>query len=489
MATVAGAFAFTKEGLENLAQRTYNMQVFNQNRGEKAAAMTVARNTKISFDTHPGIGFVHDALGNNLNHLRSHEPVATIGYNMKSRLVGDKPHTASGKKYKISGAMDGYLLDSKKPLNETITECYLNHLEDTNDFEKAGKKFMDENYGRGPYTAIFLVNDGQETSQIIIRDQFGMKPLNLAANEDVALTCSETVGFQKAKNFNENFDVYRPVKPGEMVILNKSTSLKDLKNPNVIHKSNQKFLDFFEYFYTSNKNSVFDDIPVGDFRKKLGKALTKMYPKINEIDEITYSPDSGLSLSEGLGLTEDFLKRPKQFLTKIPGSKKIYQLEDKEERKYLGNLKWQIDVELIKETANEYGRPFSAIIAEDSIVTGNNSIMMNDIFRTVKKFVSKLYYAVSAPPLRFPSIDRVERWDRQKYAAEGLVGDVREMGQKVAKDTGSDGIFYMDLETAIQALGREDVSTEYFTGDYPVLSKYLEKYDSNMPKGYSSLLA
>ncbi len=490
MSTVAGAFALTQEGLENIVQRTYNMQVYNQNRGERAAAMMAARDTKLSFDTFSGMGFVHDALGNELKHLNSNEPVATIGYNMRSRLVGTEPHTASGKKYKVAGAMDGYLLDSKKPLNKTITECYLNHLEDANDFEEAGIRLMEEYYGRGPYTAIFMVNDGQETSQIIIRDPFGMKPLNLAVNDDVVLTCSETVGFQKARvNYDEKFDVYRPVEKGEMIILNSSISINDLKNPNIIYESNKTFCDIFECFYNSNKNSVFDGVPVGIFRKNLGIALTEMYPKINEIDEITYSPDSGLSLSEGLGLTKDFIKRPKQFLTKIPGSKKIYLLENKEEKMYLGKLKWQLDEELIKEIAREYERPFSAIIAEDSIVTGNNCIMMNELFIIVKKFVNGLYYGVSAPPLKYPSIDKIESFDRQKYVAEGLTNpDVREIGKIVAKKTNSDGVFYMDLETAVKTLGRRDVSTEYFTGDYPILSKYLKKYDFNLPKGYRSLL-
>ncbi|MCK4635141.1 MAG: hypothetical protein KAT37_04670 [Candidatus Aenigmarchaeota archaeon] len=490
MSTVAGAFALTQKGLEDIVQRTYNMQVYNQNRGEKAAAMTAARNTKVSFDTFNGNGFVHDALGNELKHLKSNEPVATIGYNMRSRLVGREPHTVSGKKYKVAGAMDGYLLDSKKPLNRTITECYLNHLEDTKDFEEAGIRLMQEYYGRGPYTAIFMVNDGQETSQIIIRDPFGMKPLNLAVNDDVVLTCSENVGFQKARmTYGEKFDVCRPVEPGEMIILNSSASLNDLKNPNIIYESNKTFGDIFEYFYSSNKNSVFDGVPVGIFRKNLGVALTEMYPEINEIDEITYSPDSGLSLSEGLGLTEGFIKRPKQFLTKIPGSKKIYLLEDREEREHFGDLKWQLDEELVKEIAREYGRPFSVIIAEDSIVTGNNCKKMNNLFKIVEKLVSKLYYGVSAPPLRFPSIDNIESFDRQKYVAEGLANpDVREIDKIVAKKINSDGVFYMDLETAVKTLGRRDVSTEYFTGDYPVLLKYLKKYDFNLPKGYSSLL-
>lgn len=482
MAGIVGAFPLSEEGRKTITDRTYNMQVFNQNRGEKRAAMVVASDTKASFDIFSGEGFVHDALGNNLKHLRSKEPLTSLGYNMKSKLVGHEPHTVSGKKYKVSGAMSGYLLDSKKPLNKTISNSFLKHLEETKDFEEAGERFIDENYGRGPYCAVFLVNDGQETSQIAIRDQFGMKPLNLAANEDIALLSSETVGFQKAKGLGEKFDVYRPLEPGEMVILNSSTTLKDLARPNIIRKNNKRFLDFFEFFYTSNKISVFDGVYVGDFRKHVGEVLTELYPEIIEIDEYTFSPDSGL------GVTKGSPRRSKEFLIKIPGSKRIYQLEDKEEREYLADLKWQVDEKLIMKAVMEYGRDISIGVYDDSIVRGNNCIKMNNLFRGVQG-VGKIFYIISAPPLKFPFIEKVESFDRQKYAAEGMLDlDVREIGQKVAGKTGSDGIFYPDLETVIDVLGRKDVCTDCFNGEYPVLSKYLEKYDSEMPKGYISLL-
>ena len=113
---------------------------------------------------------------------------------------------------------------------------------------------------------------------------------------------------------------------------------------------------------------------------------------------------------------------------------------------------------------------------------------MNNLFKSVSG-VSGIFYIISAPPLRFPSIDKIESFDRQKYAAEGLANpNVREIGKIVAKKTNSDGVFYSDLETVINILGRKNVSTEYFDGEYPVLSKYLKKYNFNLPKGYRSLL-
>ncbi|MBS0289396.1 MAG: amidophosphoribosyltransferase [Proteobacteria bacterium] len=312
---------------------------------------------------------------------------------------------------------------------------------------------------RGGYAVVAMIVG---VGILAFRDPFGIRPLIfgtktsehgtdvMVASESVALT-------------SQGFSIIDDVAPGEALLVDSQGQYHREKCAD----SAQLSPCVFEYVYFARPDSIIDKISVYKVRMNMGRRLAEKIRRewnIDDIDVIIPIPETSrnaaIPLANMLNIEyrEGFVKNRYIGRTFImPG-----QLIRKK------SIKQKLSVNELE------FRNKTVLLIDDSIVRGTTSKEIIQMARNAG--AKKVYFASSAPPIRYPNIYGIDMPISSELIAFGRT--IEEIGQQI----GADGLIYLDLEDLISVLrdGNKDIEKfesavfdgVYLTGDE---SHYLTK--------------
>jgi amidophosphoribosyltransferase len=316
---------------------------------------------------------------------------------------------------------------------------------------------------RGAYAVIAMIAG---YGVLAFRDPFGIRPAVIGVNETPQgveyMVASESVAMEAL-----GFRVLRDVAPGEAVFLEENGNFHSQQcaertslNPCI-----------FEYVYLARPDSLIDGASVYEARLNMGEKLAakirRQYAHL-DIDVVIPIPDSSrpsaLQLAMGLGVPyrEGFVKNRYIGRTFImPGQ----SLRRRSVRQKLNVI------------AMEF-RGKNVLLVDDSIVRGTTSREIVQMAR--ESGAHKVFFASSAPPVRFPNVYGIDMPTRSELIA------AHRTEEEVAREIGADALIYQDLDAlreSVRNLNPRLTSFEtscfdgrYITGD--ITSDYLQAIET-----------
>ncbi|HEX5611967.1 MAG TPA: amidophosphoribosyltransferase [Burkholderiales bacterium] len=316
---------------------------------------------------------------------------------------------------------------------------------------------------RGAYAVIAMIAG---YGVLAFRDPFGIRPAVIGANETPQgveyMVASESVAIEAL-----GFRVLRDIAPGEAVFLQEDGTFHSQQcaertslNPCI-----------FEYVYLARPDSLIDGASVYEARLNMGEKLAakirRQYSHL-DIDVVIPIPDSSrpsaLQLAMGLGVPyrEGFVKNRYIGRTFImPGQ----SLRRRSVRQKLNVI------------AMEF-RGKNVLLVDDSIVRGTTSREIVQMAR--ESGAHKVFFASSAPPVRFPNVYGIDMPTRSELIAANRTEE------EVAREIGADALIYQDLDAlreSVRRLNPQLTSFEtscfdgrYITGD--ITSDYLQAIET-----------
>ena len=226
----------------------------------------------------------------------------------------------------------------------------------------------------------------------------------------------------------------------------------------------------FEYVYLARPDSVIDGVSVYEARLHMGEHLAakigRQYRHL-DIDVVIPVPDTSrpaaLQLAGRLGLTyrEGFVKNRYVGRTFImPGQ----TIRRKSVRQKLSAISMEF-------------KDKNVLIVDDSIVRGTTSREIVQMARD--SGANRVFFASSAPPVRFPNVYGIDMPTRTELIATGRTED------EIARHIGADAVIYQDLDALKSAVRDANPRLErfeascfdghYITGD--VTTEYLAEVE------------
>lgn len=288
-------------------------------------------------------------------------------------------------------------------------------------------------------TGAFSVVAMDNTRLVAFRDHCGIRPLSLGRLADGLVVSSETCALDII-----GAAFWRDVKPGEMVVIDKS-GLRSMQ----LAEPNPK-LDIFEFVYFARPDSMLLGRSVNAVRREMGAELAREYPILADV--VIPVPDSaipaaiGYARQSGIQFDQALIKNRYIHRTFIQPAQR---LRDKSVEMKLNPLPEAL-----------IGR--EVIVIDDSIVRGT----------TTKKIVRMLYGAgakkvhvlISSPPVKFPDFYGIDTPNPKDLLAARMT--LAEMAAYI----GADSLGFLSYEGLINATGLPEsrFSTSSFTGVYPI---------------------
>jgi amidophosphoribosyltransferase len=311
---------------------------------------------------------------------------------------------------------------------------------------------------RGAYAVVAMIAGA---GVLAFRDPYGIRPLVIGCNETDEgpewLVASESVALESL-----GFSVVRDVAPGEAILIDAAGNFfsRPCAQTPVLSPC------IFEYVYLARPDSVMDGVSVYEARLRMGEQLadkiSRQYRHL-EVDVVIPVPDtsrpSALQLATRLGLTyrEGFVKNRYVGRTFImPGQ----TIRKKSVRQKLNAMSMEFE-----------GR--NVLIVDDSIVRGTTSREIVQMAREAG--ANKVFFASSAPPVRFPNVYGIDMPTRTELIATGR------SEEEIAAAIGADAVIYQELDAlraavraanpALKVFETSCFDGNYITGD--VTTEYL----------------
>jgi amidophosphoribosyltransferase len=316
---------------------------------------------------------------------------------------------------------------------------------------------------RGAYAVIAMIAGH---GVLAFRDPYGIRPAVIGHNETESgteyIVASESVAVDAL-----GFRVLRDIAPGEAVFFDEGGNFHSQQCAEKVSLNPC----IFEYVYLARPDSVIDGASVYEARLHMGEALVekirRQYRNL-DIDVVIPIPDSSrpsaLQLAMGLGVPyrEGFVKNRYIGRTFImPGQ----ALRKRSVRQKLNVI------------AMEF-RGKNVLLVDDSIVRGTTSREIVQMAR--ESGARKVFFASSAPPVRFPNVYGIDMPTRAELIA------AHRSEEEVAREIGADALIYQNLDALKQAVRRLNPKLtcfetscfdgEYVTGD--VTSDYLRAVET-----------
>ena len=147
---------------------------------------------------------------------------------------------------------------------------------------------------RGTFSLALLARDASGIKLIAARDHSGNRPLALGKLEGGYIVASENNAFEAVSG-----EFVREIEAGEMLVISKEGVVEQaliLRYP----QREQRRQCVFENIYFSFPTSKIFDIPVDEFRERLGRRMARRYSQlIRDGDIIANVPDSSNSFADG----------------------------------------------------------------------------------------------------------------------------------------------------------------------------------------------
>jgi amidophosphoribosyltransferase len=281
------------------------------------------------------------------------------------------------------------------------------------------------------------------------RDPYGIKPMafgrrTLRGQKSYAVA-SESVVLDLL-----GFEDIRTPRPGEALFVDLAGQLHShqVAEP-------QAHPCLFEFVYFARPDSVLDGISVYHSRIKMGERLAKKIAALNlEIDVVVPVPDSARTGAQAIATALDLPFREGLVKNRYIGRTFIMP-DDRMRKRSLGHK------------LNAIRSVFEGkrvLIVDDSIVRGHTSQWIVDLVR--RNGAEKIYFASTAPPIRFPCVYGIDMQTRSEFIARNRTPE------QVAELLGADKVIYQDLDDLKTAVlsgnpALSEACAACFCGDYP----------------------
>ncbi len=316
---------------------------------------------------------------------------------------------------------------------------------------------------RGAYAVVVMIAG---FGILGFRDPHGIRPVVFGRRDTEEgpdfMVASESVALDVL-----GFKLVRDIEPGEAVFIEESGTFHSQQCADTIDHCPC----IFEYVYFARPDSIIDNISVYKARIRMGTKLAEKVQREwpdNDIDVVIPIPDTSrtaaLQMANILGVKfrEGFMKNRYIGRTFImPGQK----MREKSVRQKLNAIGLEFE-----------GK--NVLLVDDSVVRGTTSEQIIQMARDAG--AKKVYFASSAPPVRYPNVYGIDM-----PAAHELIAHNR-TEEEVCTAIGADRLIYQDLTDLIDAVSRGNpnikhfdtscFSHEYITGD--IDDDYLERIEA-----------
>ena len=298
---------------------------------------------------------------------------------------------------------------------------------------------------KGSYATLALIPD---RGLVAFRDPHGIKPLVFGKKGNSYMFASESVALDIL-----GYELIRDLKPGEAVYIEEREQFfkegRRVYERQLVKEQHRPCI--FEWVYFARPDSVMDGISVYESRIRLGYELAPEVKKQKlKPDVVVPVPDTARPAATALArrldvpLSEGLIKNRYIGRTFImPGQ----AARERSVRQKLNPIRSEI-------------RDKKVLLVDDSIVRGTTSREIINLIRGAG--AKEVYFAVSAPPLKFPCVYGIDMQTRSEFIARDRQPD------KIAREINADALIYQTLDGLVKAVDpKHKFCTACFTGTYP----------------------
>jgi amidophosphoribosyltransferase len=307
------------------------------------------------------------------------------------------------------------------------------HMDDGFDLVEAIKKAWPL------FTGAFSIVAMDKSRLIAFRDKCGIRPLSIGTIDGGYCVASETCAFDTIGAKYERF-----VKPGEMVIIDKTGLTSDQIEP-----GNMK-LDIFELVYFARPDSLIGGLRVDIVRQQFGRVMASEFPV--EADVVVPVPDSGIpaalgySQASGIPFEMALIKNRYIHRTFIRPTAALR----------VRDLKMKLNpvVDLMKDKR--------VVLIDDSIVRGTT--MRHLVQMVFEAGAKEVHLLISSPPVRHPDFYGINTPKQTELIAAYMT--IKEISDHV----GATSLHFLSFDGMIKATGKPAsyFNNSCFTGEYPI---------------------
>jgi amidophosphoribosyltransferase len=461
MCGVVGIFAKEKT---RASLELYDSLISLQHRGQDSAGIITFNE---GFHLHKDLGLVRNVFNEeSLFRLKGYAGIGHVRYS----TIGDgtasdaQPFLVSSP-YGIAMAHNGNVTNFKE-LKKELAEKDLHQINSGCDVEiilnvfasalarQTEKDFKDQVFKavaevhqrvQGSYSVVAIIAG---KGMVAFRDPRGIKPLVIGKRENEYIFSSENVMFALL-----GFKYQGDVQSGECVFVDQD------------HKFHRQVITLkphcpciFEHVYFARADALIDNISVYKSRLRMGNKLSqRIKPLMDKLKIDVVIPAPSTSNTAALTLAYDLGVKYREGLIKNHFIGRTFIMENQEIRKK--SVKYKLSpVELEIKDKN-------VLLLDDSIVRGNTSKEIVKLLRDCG--AKKVYFAVAAPPIKFPCVYGIDMPTRQE-----LIANNKETIAEIQKEIGADLLIYQELDDLVNCVheGNPEVReycTACFSGKYP----------------------
>ncbi len=436
---------YSKEQI-NIPEHLFYALFSLQHRGQESAGIAYRKNG--SLVAYKGLGMVSTVLSRYLEEPKlSDVGIGHVRYSTKggNRIENAQPILADCNKGELAIAHNGTLSNGdtlKRGLFDegsifqttSDTELILHMIARSrrDSFIDALKTTLAEL--RGAFSLV-MVHNG---SLIGIRDPQGFRPLLFGEKDGVSVFASESCALDIL-----GFSSYRPVEPGEMIIVDRAGARSERYLPCA-----RKSHCIFELIYFARPDSRVFNESVHMARKRMGEALAAEETHAGDI--VVPVPDSGnsaaLGFSERSGVPLEF------GLTRNHYAGRSFIMPTTAKRELVVRMKLHPVRDAIK------GKRIFLI--DDSLVRGTTSGIIVSMLKAAG--AKEVHIRLSSPEIRYPCHFGIDIPTREELISNRMSPD------EIAAYVGADSVKFLPLASLASCVG-EPGSYCYgcFNGEYP----------------------
>ncbi|MGE4350202.1 MAG: amidophosphoribosyltransferase [Candidatus Berkiella sp.] len=450
-----------------VASQAVNQEIFDaltvlQHRGQDAAGMMTCNDRK--FSLRKGNGLVRDVF--RTRHMRrltgnmgiGHVRYPTAGSSSESEAQPFYVNSPFG----IALAHNGNLTNTTQLQSELFKDD-LRHINTGSDSEVILNVFAHElqqacdphvnltpeavfkavsgvhKRCRGGYAVVAVIAGH---GVVAFRDSFGIRPLIFGQRDGIehpeVMVASESAALTAL-----GFQIIDDVGAGEAIFIK--------TNGEIFRKvcsSNASLSPcLFEFVYFARPDSIIDKISVYKVRKNLGKHVAEKIMKTwpdHDIDVVIPIPETSrnaaipLANQLGVELREGFVKN--RYIGRT------FIMPGQATRRKAVHQKLSV-IELEFKNKN-------VLLIDDSIVRGTTSKEIVNMARNAG--ANKVYFASSAPPIRFPNIYGIDMPSKDELVAHN------HSIEEIEKMIGADKLIYLDLDDLVSVAKEGNQSIKQF---------------------------
>lgn len=461
-------------GSNNASLETYYGLHALQHRGQEACGivtMSTGKKGKPVFNVHKGEGLVtevfddHDIFQNELmgKVAIGHNRYSTTGSAQSIKNI--QPFTVNYRLGNLAVAHNGNLTNAKQIREGLVNEGAI--FQTTSDTEVilhliARSRLNDQvdqikeaiQKIEGAFSLILMTDN----KLIAARDPYGFRPLVIGKLNGAYIIASETCAFDLL-----SAEFVREVKPGEIVVIDEETlKTKEIKSYRFSESKPAKKHCIFEYIYFSRPDSFIFGHNVDKMRRRLGKALARNHPVLNEDEEkviVISVPDS--SNTTALGYQTELEKLGVNCRLEIGLIRSHYI-----GRTFIqpGQTNREIGVKIKFNTVKGVLEGRTVVMVDDSIVRGTTSKQLVKLIRDANP--KSIHLRISSSPITHPCFYGMDFPSKEELIAHNFNSDIKEM----AKYLGVDSLEYLTTDEMLEAVseaGKENFCYACFSGKYP----------------------